>query len=91
MKNKIIIAIMIFLLSISLLSSDSPNEKKVYFSYHGNASAGVTSYWFKNTEYILIDGFGDGNVRVINKTKEDLEIELLRLQIKELKSNYGNK
>ena len=84
MKNKIIIAIILLVtLSVSL-NADSSNEKWIRVNgYIGN----IKSVWFNNNEYVICHvGFGEAGVIMRNKTKDDLEIELLKLQIKELKS-----
>jgi hypothetical protein len=85
-KIKIVgILISIFLLSLTMLSSDSGDSK--YITVH-QYTGEIRSVWFKNNEYVICHiGFGESGVVIRNKTKDDLEIELLRLQIKKLKSN----
>lgn len=85
-KIKIVtISISIFLLSLTMLNSDSVDSKFIRVNgYIGE----VKSVWFKNSEYIICHiGYSESGIVIRNKTKDDLEIELLRLQIKNLKYN----
>jgi hypothetical protein len=81
--NKIIIAI-ILLVTLSVSLSSNGIRVKVD-GYSGE----IKSVWFKNNEYVLCHiGYKQAGIAMRNKTKDDLEIELLRLQIKKLnKSN----
>lgn len=85
--KRIILITAIFLLSVIGLNSNDGNRKTLHIEgSYGIYDGEIKSIWFQNTQYVICKvGSAESSVFVINKTKEDLEIELLRLQIKKLK------
>jgi hypothetical protein len=84
MKKIITIISIILLFSISI-KADNPNYKNISDDFGGQII--IKSVWYKNSEYVLIYRRGwDTSPIMVNKTKDDIEIELAKLRILELKS-----
>lgn len=84
------IIIILILLSTFILKADNNNFKSIKTDIFGERVC-FQKTWFDNNEYIMIYRNTNSSVQIINKTKQDLEIELLKLQIKEQIKESKNK
>lgn len=100
--KKLILFVIILILTQCQIKVETKNASanEFPFGYIGNSSVAgrhgelfVTSYEKEGIQYLIFrnDGYDGKSIFVVNHTKEKLEVEYLRLQIKKLrKEQYGN-